>query len=184
MTKLGPCPNSLSSASVNGVLDMFLTQFSQMISCWLSGEIEIDLEVSVIVVVWLHVVIHVLLLFSLCAPCWGFERPPGFSWHNLLNLDRCLSKVLRCLLSLLISMNVLHSSMIALSRMSSYWFIHVSLKFLNMVMVLVIDLILSLSKAFSALWIMYLAFGVLMVLFNLTLVGMMLLLRHLREKRL
>ena len=71
----------------------------------------------------------------------------------------------------------------SLFKISSNWLIHVSLKILNMLIVLVIDLILSFNKAFSALCIMYLALGVLMVLFNPTLVGMMLLLRHLRENR-
>ena len=59
--------------------------------------------------------------------------------------------------------------------MTSNWLIHASLRFLNMVIVLLIVLILSLSKAFSALLIMYLALGVLMVLFNFMLVGMIVL---------
>ena len=51
-----------------------------------------------------------------------------------------------------------------------------------MVIELLMDLILSLRSALSAFLIIYLAFGVLMVVFNLTLVGITSLLRHLREK--
>ena len=81
-------------------------------------------------------------------------------------------------------MNYLHSSIISLSNMFSNWFIHVSLSNLNMVIELLIDLILSLRSVLTALLIIYLAFGILMVLFNLTLVGITSLLRHLREKHL
>ena len=55
---------------------------------------------------------------------------------------------------------------------------------MNMVMELLIDLILSFRSALSALLIIYLAFGVLMILLSLTLVGITSLLRHLREKHL
>ena len=81
-------------------------------------------------------------------------------------------------------MNSLHSSIISLFNMFSNWFIQVSLSNLNMVIDLLIDLVLSLRSSLSAFLIIYLAFGVLMVLFNLTLVGITSLFRHLREKHL
>ena len=58
-------------------------------------------------------------------PCMGFERPPLFLWHNRLNLFTCLIWVLMCLASLLVLMNVLHSSMESLSKMPLSRFIHV-----------------------------------------------------------
>ena len=40
--------------------------------------------------------VHVLIVWPIlpCTPGWEFERPPLTPWHNLSNLDKCLSKVL------------------------------------------------------------------------------------------
>ena len=120
--------------------------------------------------------------FSQCTPCIVFEWPPVLLLHNVLNLDRCQSKVFKCLNSLPVFMKVVHSCTVSLSNLFSRRFLHVSLWKVNMVIELLMDLILSLSKALSALLIIYFPLGVLILLLSLTLTGIMSLLRHLREK--
>ena len=53
--------------------------------------------------------------------------PPLFLWRNQLNLFTCHIWVLMCLDSLLVLMNVIHSSMESLSKMPLSRFIHVSI---------------------------------------------------------
>ena len=104
-----------------------------------------------------------------------------FFWHNCSNLSNCLSSVLRCLDSLLRLMNFMHSSMVLSSKQFFSWSIHVSFCFYNMLIVLFIDLILSLSKDLSAPLIIYKPPGVLMLLFNLMLTGITSWFKHLSE---
>ena len=63
---------------------------------------DVDVDV-IVVVVFIHVWVF-LWPFISCSPSW--EWPPAIPWHNLLNLDRCHSKVFRCLCSLLLSMYI------------------------------------------------------------------------------
>ena len=131
------------------------------------------------------VYLHVLVFkqqFSSWSPCREFEWPPKFLWHNLLYLDTCLCKVFWCLPSLVYFIKLLQSSLAFSSYMPSNWVIHVFIIVSNMAIELLIALILSFSKANSAFLIMYFPFGVLMVDFNLMLVGIKPLLRHLKEK--
>ena len=89
--------------------------------------------------------------------------------------------MLLCLASLLSFINLVHSSMISLFKMPPSLFIHVSHCNSNMVMVLFMDLILSLSKALSAFLMILQPFGVLMLIFSLILTGIRSALRHLSE---
>ena len=70
---------------------------------------------------------------------------------------------------------------VSLSNTFSKVLIHVSCCILNMMRELLMDLTLSFNNALSAFLTMYLPLGVLMLLFSLTLTGLMSLLRHLRE---
>ena len=195
MTKLGPWLSKHCCASVSGVFKKFLTQLLLLLLLLLVvllKELMLLLlcpwsAVSVMVTAtasWV-VFIHVLVFewqFSSWSPCRGFERPPLFLWHNLLNLDTCLSKVFWYLPSLLYSIYLIQSSMVFSSNMPSSWIIHVSMIILNMAIELLIALILSFNKANSAFLIIYFPLGVLMFDFNLMLVGIKPLLRYLKEK--
>ena len=104
-----------------------------------------------------------------------------FLWYNLSVSVFCLSMVLKCLASFLVLINSLYSSKVSSLILLSRLVLHVSHWWLNMLMVLLIDLILSFNKAFSALIIIYWPLGVLMLLLSLILTGMISSERHLRE---
>ena len=108
-------------------------------------------------------------------------QPHVFLWHNLSNVETWHSKAFKCLVSLLPLMNLSHSFMVSLSKLSLSWLIHASLWIVNMAIELFIDLILSLWRALSAFLIICLPLSVFILLLSLTLTGIRSLLRHLRE---
>ena len=93
----------------------------------------------------------------------------------------CLSMVLECFASFLMLINSWHSFRYSSLIIFSRSVLHVSHWQLNMVMVLLINLILSFNKTFSALPIIYWPLGVLMLLLSFILTGMTSSERHLRE---
>ena len=112
-----------------------------------------------------------------------FEQPPSlflFFWHNLSNLDFCLSRVLKCLDSLFSLMNHVHSSIMSLSNVLFRCSIHVSVWMFNMAMVLFTDLTLSFNRAISAFLIIWWPLGVLIELMSLILTSIMSSIRHLK----
>ena len=151
--KFGPCNKTFNCASISEVLEMFLTHI---------------LLLLVLVLIWESEVLFVPI--SSWSPCWVFEQLPLIFlllWHNLWNFDFWHSKVMKCLDSFFSLMKPMHSFTLSLSSVFSKWFLHVSTWILSMLMVLLINLILSFRRAFSAFLIIWWPLGVLMLLLSL-----------------
>ena len=116
-------------------------------------------------------------------PSCMFEWPPSlflFFWHNLSNLDFCLSRVLKCLDSLYSLMNCVHCSILSLSNVLFRCSVHVSIWIFNMAMVLFTNLTVLFNRALSAFLMIWWPLGVLIELLSLILTGIMSSPRHLK----
>ena len=157
-----------------GVLEMILTHLLLLFSSLLLFsflQLELILKTEVLFVFFWSWSLRYL-----------FEHPPLILllfWHNLSHFAIWHSNVFRCLDSLFLLINSIHSSMLFLFSVFSRWYLHVSTWIFSMAMVLFINLILSFKRTFSAFLIMWWPLGVLMLLLSLILTGIMSLLRHL-----
>ena len=112
-----------------------------------------------------------------------FEWPPSLFllfWHNLSNLDFCLSRVLKCLDSLFSFINHVHSSILSLSSTIFSCSIHVSDWIFNMAMVLFTNLTLSFNRALSAFLMIWQPLCIFIELVSLILTSIMTSLKHLK----
>ena len=107
---------------------------------------------------------------------------PSFLHNKLLNLFTCLLFTLLNLSSLTFSTNPWHFVKLEVDKIDANFDLHSSLCLVLSSRILLMDLILACSNCFSTVLIIFLAFSVLKVVFNLILTGMNSLWMHLRVK--
>ena len=126
-----------------------------------------------------------LLLWYMYLCMFWFEQPPLFTGSSFLinwsNFAFCLSDVLWCLSSFILTIILSHSSMVSLSNTLFRSLLHAWHWHSSISMVLFMVLILSFNNALSVFLMILMALGVLMLLLSLKLTGMMLLSRHLKR---
>ena len=146
ITNFGPWDSSLSWSLVKGVLE----RFWPISFCLL-----------------LHCLTHRLYYFWTSL----FEQPLVLCCCNTSNLAFCLSKTLWCLHSMTLLVKLWHSLMVCWSRTPSNWWKYVSLLYMYISIMLLIDLMHSFSKCFSALLIISETLIVCVLVFSLILTG-------------
>ena len=123
ITNCGPWASNFSWSSVSGVLDRFITHF------FLSALLMFE---------------SIALFFQTSL----FEQPLVFHCTNASHFALCLSKTLLCLHSMTLFIKLLHSSMESWSNTLSCWCKYESLLYMSISIMLLIDLIHSLSNCF------------------------------------
>ena len=165
IAKFGPWANRCFWASVSGVLDIFLTHLDVAVVV-----VAVSLELRLLPLWYMY-----MFWFSL------FEWPPLFFIYNLSNLAFWQSKVFNYLASLVLLINTLLSSMTSWSNTLESLFINVPLCHCSISNVLLIVLILSFRRALLAFFKMFKPLGVLILLSNLMVTGIVSLPRHHNE---